>query len=371
MKNKENIIHWLTLLSAKGVGPVTTATLIDTFGSIEALFKADRKTLLSVKGISPVAVDSLLSKKTNIEALEILDNTEKAGASVMTFTDEEYPSLLREIPDPPPVLFYRGNPSCLDSGTVAIVGSRKASVYGMDVAKKLASELASAGLSIVSGMATGIDTAAHKGALSEKGTTVAVLGTGIDIAYPQENKKLMEQISQSGIIVTEFPPKTKPEGRNFPKRNRIISGISMGTIVVEATEKSGSLITAHIALEQNRELFAVPGRITSSNSFGTNYLIKRGAKLVQRWQDVVEELLPFHEALSAQERSYREEEVKNLTLPEKLIIDKLSCEEQVHIDKLSVLTEMETPQLLTHLLSLELRGEVRQLPGKNFIKTFR
>ncbi len=355
----------------KGIGPVTAKCLWETFGSIEAIMGADSNALANVKGMSSPISKSLKEKESSGAAEEILLASEKAGAGILTLDDGLYPSLLKEIPDPPTVLFYRGDPTLLAGKNIAIVGSRKATSYGNSAAEKLAFDLASAGMFIVSGLAKGIDRAAHIGALSSKGKTIAVLGTGIDICYPAENKELMEKIAETSLIVSEFPPGTEPEGRNFPKRNRIISGLCMGTIIVEAAEKSGSLITGHLALEQNRELFAVPGRITSSNSFGTNYLIKKGAKLVQRWQDIVEELLPSDTSLF----SHREKEVipeaADLSEQEQAILKGLSCDEQTHIDNLSASTGMNTPELLTCLLSLEMSGAVRQLPGKHFIRTFR
>jgi DNA processing protein len=260
----------------------------------------------------------------------------------------------------------------LNTHAISIVGSRRATPYGVNAAERLARDLASRGLTICSGLARGIDTAAHRGALEAKGKTIAVLGSGIDHIYPRENKKLAQQIESQGCIVSEFPIHTSPAPQNFPIRNRIISGLSLGTCLVEAAEFSGSLITGRLALEQGREVFAVPGNITSKTSFGPNLWIKQGAKLVQDWQDIVEELpRAAKEQVALQqprEQSALFSEV--LTASEKFVLELLRPDEAVHIDRLLELSRMSSSDLLSALFELELKERIKQLPGKSFVKKY-
>jgi DNA processing protein len=295
--------------------------------------------------------------------------------------DGVYPALLREIFDPPITLYLKGAwGKCFDQPCVAIVGSRRSSTYGQNAASMLARDLAKRGLTIISGLARGIDAAAHRGALEAGGRTVAVIGTGLDQVYPRDHRKLAEEITAAGgAIVSEFPLETPPAPQNFPYRNRVISGLSLGVLVVEAAENSGSLITARLALEQGREVFAVPGNITSRNSFGTNYLIKgAGAKLVQQWQDIVAELPPEIAArLLPPELGKKGEKglVEQLSLvpadlseTEHAVFRLLSPDEAVHIDELAEASKLSVPELTGALLGLEMRELVRQLPGKCFVK---
>src|SRR5688572_15239157 len=285
---------WVALNMTPGIGPRAAAKLLERFGSAEAVFTATRAELVKVR-LLPEAVDSIIACDMHERAEAEIENVRKLRAEILILDDGVYPSLLREIYDPPVALYVTGAWSeCLDQPCVAIVGSRKCSTYGLNAASMLARDLAQRGVTIISGFARGIDAAAHRGAMEAGGRTIAVLGTGIGEVYPRDHKRLGEEILEAGgAMVTQFPLATPPVSENFPYRNRIISGLSLGVVVVEAAENSGSLITARLAIEQNREVFAVPGNITSRNSFGTNYLIKgAGAKLVQQWQDVAAELPP-------------------------------------------------------------------------------
>jgi len=288
------IRDWVELNMTPGIGPRAAAKLLERFGSAEAVYNATRTELEQLR-LAPEAVDTIIARDLRFKAEAEIASVRKLGGEILLLDDGVYPSSLREIYDPPIVLYVKGAWSeCLDQPCIGVVGSRKCSTYGQNSALMLARDLAQRGLTVVSGFARGIDAAAHRGALEAAGRTIAVLGTGIDEVYPRDHKKLADEILASGgALVSQFPLGTPPVSENFPYRNRIISGLSLGIVVVEAAENSGSLITARLAMEQNREVFAVPGNITSRNSFGTNYLIKgAGAKLVQQWQDVAAEMPP-------------------------------------------------------------------------------
>jgi DNA processing protein len=295
--------------------------------------------------------------------------------------DGSYPFLLREISDPPITLYVKGDwQACFDAPCVAMVGSRRCSTYGENASQMLARDLASNGICIVSGLARGIDTAAHRGAIQAKGRTIAVLGTGIGQVYPKENAKLVDEILNSGgAVVSQFPLETPPIPENFPYRNRIISGLSLGVLIVEASERSGSLITARLAMEQNREVMAIPGNITSKNSFGTNFLIKDGAKLVQQWQDVVTELpqeisaslLPPQITGKDIEKESKQQKLVpagGLNENEHKIWQMLSADEATHIDSLLGKSGLSFGDLSVVLLALEMRELVRMLPGNNYAR---
>ena len=288
------IRDWVALNMTPGIGPRAAAKLLERFGSAEAVFEATRAQLEQLR-LVPEAVDSIIARDLMPRADLENERVKTLGADILILDDGVYPPLLREIFDPPITLYVKGAwEACLDLPCIAVVGSRRCSTYGQNAALMLARDLAQRGVTVVSGFARGIDAAAHRGALEGGGRTVAVLGTGLDQHYPRDHQRLGEEIlARGGALVTQFPIGTPPTSENFPYRNRIISGLSLGVVVVEAAENSGSLITARLAMEQNREVFAVPGNITSKNSFGTNYLIKgAGAKLVQQWQDIVTELPP-------------------------------------------------------------------------------
>lgn len=372
---------WVALNMTTGVGPRAAAKLLERFGSAEAVYSATRAELEKVR-LLPEAVDSIIARDMHERAEAEIESVRKLGAEILILDDGVYPSLLREIYDPPIALYVTGAwAECLDQPCIAIVGSRRCSTYGLNAATMLARDLAQRGVTIVSGFARGIDAAAHRGAIEAGGRTVAVLGTGIGEVYPRDHKKLGEEILEAGgAMVTQFPLATPPVSENFPYRNRIISGLSLGVVVVEAAENSGSLITARLAIEQNREVFAVPGNITSRNSFGTNYLIKgAGAKLVQQWQDVAAELPPQIAARllppplgdKKREKSVADQLAmvpQGLTGYEQSVFKLLSADNPAHIDALVNQSRISIPDLTAALLTLEMRDLVRALPGKCFVR---
>jgi DNA processing protein len=372
--------EWIALNMTPGIGPRAAAKLLERFGSAEAAFNATRAELESLR-LRPEAIDSIRARDLFEKAESEIERVRELGADLLLLDDGVYPALLREIFDPPITLYLKGEwAACFDQPCVAIVGSRRSSTYGQNAASMLARDLAKRGLTIISGLARGIDAAAHRGALEAGGRTLAVIGTGLDQVYPRDHKKLAEEITAAGgAVVSEFPLETPPAPQNFPYRNRVISGLSLGVLVVEAAENSGSLITARLALEQGREVFAVPGNITSRNSFGTNYLIKgAGAKLVQQWQDIVMELPPEIAArLLPPELGKKQEKglVEQLSLvpadlseTEQTVFRLLSPDEAVHIDELAAASKLSVPELTGALLGLEMRELVRQLPGKCFVR---
>jgi DNA processing protein len=369
---------WIALNMTPGVGPRAAARLLERFGSAEGVFGALRSELERLR-LRPEAVESIALKDRHEAAARELERVrEIEGADVLVLDDGAYPSLLREIPDPPLTLYVRGAwAECLEAPCVGVVGSRRASTYGQNVALMLARELAARGVTIISGLARGIDAAAHRGALEAGGRTVAVLGTGLDEVYPRDHRKLAAEIlEKGGALVTQFPLGTPPVAENFPYRNRIISGLGLGTLVVEASEQSGSLITARLALEQGREVFAVPGNITSRNSFGTNFLIKgAGAKLVQQWQDVAAEFPPDiaaqilpPEMKKGAGGSAAARVPEDLSEAERAVLKLIPADEPAHIDVLAEASRLSISELAGVLLALELRELVRQLPGKCFVR---
>jgi DNA processing protein len=374
------ITDWVELNMTPGIGPRAAAKLLERFGSAEAVYSATRAELERLR-LVPEAIDSIIARDLRPRAEAEIAKVTKLGGDILLLDDGVYPSSLREIYDPPIVLYVKGAWSeCWDQPCVGVVGSRKCSTYGQNAALMLSRDLAQRGVTVVSGFARGIDAAAHRGALEANGRTVAVLGTGIDEAYPRDHKKLaVEILDKGGALVSQFPLGTPPIPENFPYRNRIISGLSLGVVVVEASEYSGSLITARLAMEQNREVFAVPGNITSRNSFGTNYLIKgAGAKLVQQWQDIATELPP---QIAARLLPPPFDEKKGNSLADKLsfVPDGLSiCETSVfrlltpdspvHIDVLVDKSRLGMSDLTAALLSLEMRELIRALPGRCFVR---
>src|SRR5947209_6203242 len=370
---------WIALNMTPGVGPRAAARLLERFGSAEGVFGALRSELERLR-LRPEAVESIALRDRHEEAARELERVhEIEGADVLVLDDGSYPQLLREIPDPPITLYVRGRwQECLEAPCVGVVGSRRCSTYGQNVAVMLARELASRGVTIISGLARGIDAAAHRGALEAGGRTVAVLGTGIDEVYPRDHRKLAAEIlERGGALVTQFPLGTPPVAENFPYRNRIISGLCLGVVVVEAAENSGSLITARLALEQGREVYAVPGNITSRNSFGTNYLIKgAGAKLVQQWQDIVAEfppeiaarILPPEPRKGSKRGDAGAPPPADLSDGERALLKLIPADEPSHIDDLAVSSGLPVQELSGLLLGLEMRDLIRQLPGKCFVR---
>lgn len=360
-----------------GIGPRKATQLLERFGSAENVFHATRSELEYLR-LKPETIESILRREFHEKAVEELQKVRELGGDVLILDDGSYPFLLREIPDPPITLYVKGNwQECFDVPCVAIIGSRRCSTYGRNASEMLARDLAEQGICIVSGLARGIDSAAHEGALLGKGKTIAVLGTGIDEIYPKENKRLVEKILEGGgAVVSQFPLGTPPLAENFPYRNRIISGLSYAVLLTEATERSGSLITARLAMEQNREVMAVPGNITSRNSIGTNYLIKSGAKLVQHWQDVVTELPEEIRNAILPPKPDRPDTVPkqpeltpaNLTESERKIWDLLSFDEPVHIDFLLDETGLSFGELNSSLIGLDLKDAIRTLPGNYYAR---
>jgi len=372
--------EWIALNMTPGIGPRAAAKLLERFGSAEAVFGATRAELEALR-LRPEAVESIRAREFFEKAEAEVERVRSMGVDVLLLDDGVYPALLREIFDPPITLYVKGAWSeCLEQPTVAMVGSRRCSTYGQNAATMLARDLAQKGVTIISGLARGIDAAAHRGALEAGGRTVAVMGTGLDQVYPRDHKKLVDEIlANKGALVSEFPLETPPAPQNFPYRNRVISGLSLGVVLVEAAENSGSLITARLAMEQNREVFAVPGSITSRNSFGTNYLIKgAGAKLVQQWQDVVAELPPEIAArlLPPEPKKKKEKGLveqlslvpEDLSATEHTVWKLLSTDDPAHIDALAESSKLSVPDLTGALLGLEMRDLIRQLPGKCFVR---
>lgn len=376
MTDRKYIQAWLRLHLVPGMGPVTCNKLVTHFGSAEKVLSAGSSGLAAVTPLRQETVTALFGEgRQQLEDLvnKEIERAEKKNISIIPFDDLLYPDLLKKIHDPPVVLYVKGNPEVLSCRGLGIVGSRASTVYGRSVAEQMAKNLASQGFTIISGLALGIDTAAHAGALAAEGKTVAVLGCGLDIVYPPSNRNLYEQITSAGAVVSEYPLGTKPDSFRFPARNRIISGMSLGIVVVEAAKRSGSLITASHALEQGREVFAVPGRIDSVKSAGTHTLLQQGAKLVQNINDIIEEF----SITSMQYRNVdtgREED-------EQVFLENLSREEAEmfgfietyprsfdEIVKASGYSAQQTNELL---LLLELKGMVEPLPGKNYQKSIR
>lgn len=375
----EERLGWLALSMSPGLGPRRILDAVKELGGASRVFAA---TLTDLEGLRlPAhAAQFIFDGKARQAAEEEWARVVAQDAQVIAFSSPEYPERLKEIYDPPPVLWVRGSKELLSRPSIAIVGTRHPSPYGSGVAEMLARDLAARRLLVVSGMARGIDTCAHKGALAARMPTLAVWGTGIDVIYPKENKKLAEEIlATGGTIVSEVPTETFPAPQNFPRRNRILSGLSLAVLVVEASENSGTRVTARCAAEQNRDLFAVPGNVTNRNSWTPNTLIKQGAKLVATWEDVWEEL-------PSQVRVQLEEEAGNESKPEGgasllpdpvlrtqevTVLEALKADESLQIDEILELleTQLTSSEVFTALFELEMAGRIRQLPGKNYVRT--
>jgi DNA processing protein len=375
-----HLSEWLALALTAGLGPTKNRKLVEHFGGPEKIFRASLTELEST-GIQTVSAQSLATGKSTELAREEIARAAELGVTVISMEDPYYPPRLKEIYDPPLVLYVRGNLDALIKPGIAMVGTRHPTPYGIGMAERLACDLAAQGLVIISGMARGVDTASHRGAISSKGKTLAVFGTGVDVIYPKENSRLSEQIlAPGGALISEFALGTFAAPQNFPIRNRIISGMSVGVLVVEAAEYSGTRITARCALEQNRDVFAVPGNVTNKNSWGPNTLIKQGAKLVATWEDVWEELptevrLTLGSAATAESSDASPASLfpeEGLPPHEKRILSLLKADESTHIDTIieRLEAEMSSSEIFAALFELELTGKVRQMPGKNFVKSF-
>ncbi|MHB8173756.1 MAG: DNA-processing protein DprA [Nitrospirota bacterium] len=369
-----DFIPWIALNTVDGVGRVLYKRLILRFGSPEKVFAAQKGDLIQVEGMGPKALQAIKDFKDWEKALNEAEKAKALGVDIVTFTDPRYPQNLKEIHDPPPYLYVKGNLAAGDKIAVAMVGSRQASHYGLSETRKIAADLSAKGITVVSGGARGIDTEAHRGALSGGGRTIAVLGCGIDVTYPRENGELFKKVAENGAVVTEYPVGTPPDKANFPPRNRIISGISLGVIVMEAAKDSGSLITASYSVEQGREVYALPGNVSSDNSRGVNTLIKKGAKLIEGPGDVLEDLLPYMKGyLSELDLDYGDAPKSPAALMPSLAPDETAVYEHIsltplHVDIIAEKTGFPVSKTLSVLLDMELKGVIRQISGMNYIK---
>lgn len=386
-RKAEARLGWLALALTPRMGPTRIARAVQRLGGAERMFSASLTELEGV-GMPAEAAQFCFDGRARTAAVEEAGRTAELGAHFLTPDDETYPGRLMEIYDPPPVLWVRGNAEVLNCAGIAVVGTRQPSPYGAGMAEVISRDLARRGMVIMSGMARGVDTCAHKGALDAGGITVAVWGTGIDVIYPKENKKLAEQIvAQGGAVVSEFPLGTFPAPQNFPIRNRTLSGMSIGVLVVEAAEYSGTRITARCALEQGRDVYAVPGNATNKNAWGPNTLIKQGAKLTATWEDVWEDL-PTQVRLEVEKRMGANESFSAETASlfagqpaeaspamgqhERLVFAELRQDEALQLDDLIERLEpkMVSGEIFTALFELELAGRVKQMPGKNYVRSF-
>lgn len=365
--NFDSIVKLRLLLSVEGIGPGKIRNLLSGLRSLDNILTADYNTLLSIPGISSTIATRLIhSKKAEPEIRKNVEREllilQRINGRVITVWDKEYPSILKKIFDPPLLLYVKGSFEVQDDSSIAVVGTRKPTNYGIIQCERITEGLILKGITIVSGLARGIDSIAHSTALKNKGRTIAVIGSGLDVIYPPENRRLFNEISANGAVISEFPPGTKPDAQNFPRRNRIISGISLGTLIIETGLSGGAMQTAALALDQNREVFAVPGNLQVKQSEGTNRIIQRGeAKLIKDAEDVIVELelkLPFVTKTLSKPKM-------DLTLFEEKIINSL-IEKELHIDEISLSTTIPVSDCLVNLLSLEFKGMVKQLPGKVF-----
>ncbi len=353
--------YWLGFNVIKGVGPVRLRGLHQYFGDLETAWRASEADLQAA-GLDRRTLASVLQARQAINLDKLVEDVDALGAAALTLDDPDYPALLRELPDAPPVLYVKGTLLEVDQWAVAFVGTRRSTAYGRDVTHELVSSLVGAGITIVSGLALGIDAAAHKAALDAGGRTIAVMGCGIDMIYPPEHRHLAAVIMDHGAVVTEFPPGTPPEGKNFPVRNRTISGLSLGVVVVEAPANSGALLTAEQALEQGRDVFAVPGNVTSRSSVGANRLIQQGAKLVISAEDILDEL---NLTRTTVETSRQIRAVAPANEMEAVLLRHLT-DEPCHIDDLCQITNLPITQVSSTLAIMELKGIVRRLEGMNY-----
>ncbi len=385
--SRDEELYWLALKLIPGLGTRNSGKLLERFRTPQAIFRASR-TELEMAGASGAVAQSIASGCTFEDAAAQHEKMAECGAALVTLGDPRYPQPLREIYDPPILLFARGRLELLGSYMLGVVGTRHPTPYGLAVAERLSADLSHAGLTIVSGMARGIDTAAHRGTLGVSGDTVAVLGCGADVVYPSENRKLAAEISIKGLILSEFPMGATAFPQNFPIRNRIISGMSLGVLVVEGAQYSGSAITAKLAMDQGREVYAVPGNITSKLSWGPNLLIKQGARLVQDWNDVIADLPAEsrrHLIDRARQRilaegaatsgpataSVLDDTQSELGQAARKALEALQVDTPIHLDNLlEKLADISASELIAALFELEMMGLARQLPGKNFVKVW-
>ncbi len=356
----EDIRYWVGFNKVPGIGAARLRALLDYFGDLEVAWRAPTHDLQQA-GLDRRSLASLLRVRDALDLDAEMERLQQAGVQVMTWDDAGYPPNLRQAYNAPPVLYLRGSLETRDEWAVAVVGTRRASVYGKEAARMVCTGLTQAGVTVVSGMALGIDTVAHRACLDAGGRTIAVLGCGVDVVYPPRNARLADEIVERGALVSEYALGTQPEARNFPPRNRIISGLTLGTVVIEGDMGSGALITAGFALEQGREVFAVPGNIFARASRGTNHLIQQGAKMVTQVGDVLEELNLTMVSEQAQARTVIPE---NKT--EAVLLERLSAE-PVHVDALGRAVDLPIAQVTSTLALMELKGMVRQVGGMSYV----
>jgi DNA processing protein len=369
----EASLDWLSLSMTPGVGSRLAGKLLRQFGSPQEIFRASLTELEACR-LPAAPARAIQTRGAHKDAEAELAKVRNLGCRLLNWDEPEYPQRLLEIYDPPPLLYVRGDASVLNRHSISMVGTRRPTPYGNQVAERLARDLAARGLTIVSGMARGIDSSAHHGACqAQKGATVGVLGTGVDVIYPKENKKLFAEVEQRGALISEFPLGSHPAPENFPVRNRVVAGMSLGIIVVQGAQYSGSLITARLGMEFGREVYGVPGSITVDVSFAPNQLIKQGAKLVTSWEDVIEELpteiraelFPVEPTTGAERASLFEGTLSPL---EKTVFGLLSVDESIHVDEIVEKSELNSSEVLAALCEMEMKGIVRQMPGKQFVK---
>jgi DNA processing protein len=364
---------WISLFTLSGIGHATIIKLVNYFGKPSRILKATRVELEVIPWLSPSKILAILKGVSKEQVDDIINTLNKLNTNVLTFNDPEYPKSLRDISFPPSILFFRGNIELLSDTCLAVVGTRRFSPYGRNVSALLSKSLVENGIVVVSGLAKGIDTFCHDAVLQNNGKTVAVKGCGIDVYYPRENKALEEAIAKKGLVITEFLPGAQPESHNFPMRNRLISGISKGIVVIEAARKSGALITAHYALDQGKSVMAIPGSIFSETSKGCNWLIKQGAILVDDIQDILNEL-NFETRFESfgsplPEISKIEDILSELTEEEKSILDAIA-DSSVYIDDISEKTNIPITKILSALTQMELKDLVETLPGQFYKRAF-
>jgi DNA processing protein len=360
LMQQDTLRYWVGFSKVPGVGPTRLRLLLDHCGDIKLAWKA-KSVELQAAGLDKRTVDNLVRVRAGLDLEAELEKLERLKISVLTWESPEYPRLLKAIADPPATLYIRGTLTPQDEWGVAVVGTRRATTYGKECTRMIVNGLVESGVTVVSGMAYGIDTEAHRAAVRGNGRTVAVLGCGVDIFYPAENRKLGQAMIEHGALVSEYPLGTNPESGNFPRRNRIISGLSLGVLFVEGNLKSGARITTNYALDQGREVFAIPGSILSSSGSGPNYLIQNGAKLVTNVNDILEEL---NLTMIDQHVAARQVIPENET--ESVLLEQLSAE-PVHADDLSQATGLSAPEISSTLTMMELKGMVRQVGGMNYI----
>jgi DNA processing protein len=350
------------------IGSIRLKKLLEVFGKPQDVLKASKDKLVRVSGIGEqIATEIASLKKEDID--KEIKLAKKLDLGIISLDDRDYPENLKNIHDPPIVLYVKGKLKAEDKFAIGIVGSRRASFYGLSSAEKFALDLSSKGFTIISGMARGIDTYAHRGALKQGGRTMAVMGSGFNHIYPQENKELAEEIAKKGVVISEFPINTEPFKQNFPRRNRVISGLSLGVLVVEAARNSGALITADFALEQGREVFALPGKVDSNTSFGTNGLIKQGAKLVSCVEDILEEInAPITKNREGLNKIKNSPRFASINEAEDKVYNLLS-DEAVQLDELVERTNLDVSKISDILLKLQVKKLVKQLPGKQFVRS--